>query len=136
VLLVPSLIVRGGRRVLAFDPELEALDFKSVPLFLDAKIKAAINDGLVAQKNRLTWDYEKHLSLVWPLPASVAPAGELRLGPSAGHVTVSAEELRLTVDFELRVRRDERLAPHAAADVISQCTRVNVAPKKMIMDER
>ena len=78
VLLVPSLVARGGGHLLAFDPELEALDFKSVPVFLDARIKAAINDGLAAQRNRLLWNFEKHLSYVWPLPASVAPKGELR----------------------------------------------------------
>jgi hypothetical protein len=136
VLLVPSFSVRGKRHVLAFDPVLEALDFKSVPAFLDARIKAAINEGLAAQKNGLFWDFEKHLSLAWPLPASVTPRGELRLGPSGGHVAVSEKDVRLTLDFELHIRRDVEVAPQSTDEVISQCTRVKVAPKKMIWDER
>lgn len=136
VLLVPSFAERGRGHVLAFEPVLEALDFKSVPVFLDARIKAAINDGLAAQKNKLSWDFEKHLSLVRSLPASLAPGAELRLGPSGGRVTVSAEEVRLTLDFELDVRRQSESEIQSPEEVISQCTRVNVAPKKMIWDDR
>ena len=43
LLLVPSLAPREGRHVLAFDPVLEGLDFKSVPMFLDERIAASIN---------------------------------------------------------------------------------------------
>lgn len=136
VLLVPSFGQLDGRHVLAFDPVLEALDFKSVPMFLDARITAAINDGLAAQKNRLVWDFEKRLSLVRRLPDSVAPGGELVLGPSGGQVTVSADDVRITLDFELRVRRDGDVAIQSREDVISQRTRVSVAPKKMIWDDR
>jgi hypothetical protein len=135
VLLVPSFALRGARHVLALDPELESLDFKSVPVFLDTKITAAINDGLAAQKNRLAWDFGKSLSLVRSLPESVAPGGELRLGPRGGQVTVSEDDVRLTLDFELEIARATS-ASQAAADVISPCTRVNVAPKKMIWDDR
>ncbi len=135
VLLVPSLAARGGGHVLAFDPELEALDFKSVPVFLDARIKAAINEGLAVQRNRLFWDFEKYLSHVWSLPASVAPKGELRLGPSGAHLAVSEQDVRLTVDLGVQVSREGE-STRQSPDVISQCTRVNVAPKKMIWDDR
>ena len=136
VLLVPSFGMRGEGHVLAFEPVLEELDFKSVPAFLDARIKAAINEGLAAQKSRLFWDFEKHLSLVWPLPAAVAPKGELRLGPGGGHVAVSENDVRLTLDFDLDIRREGDVALQSSDEVISQCTRVKVAPKKMIWDER
>ena len=134
VLFVPSFAERGGRHVLAFDPVLEALDFKSVPMFLDARITAAINEGLAAQKSALAWEFEKHLSLKRSLPESVEPRGEVRLGPSGGHVAVTESDVRLTLDFELDVRREA--AAQSADDVISQCTRVNVAPKKMIWEDR
>jgi hypothetical protein len=92
--------------VLAFEPVLELLDFKNVPMFLDGRIKEAINEGLAAQKHKLAWDFEKTLSLLRPLPEKVSPAGELKLGPTGGTVKVTAEEIRLTLDFALRVRRD------------------------------
>ena len=113
VLLVPSFAERGGRNVLAFDPVLEALDFKSVPQFLDARITEAINEGLEAQKSVLAWEFEKHLSLVRCLPESVEPPREIRFGPSGGHVAVTDSEVRLTLDFELQVSVRRDLAVHA-----------------------
>ena len=136
VLLVPSFVVRGSRHVLALEPVLEAVDFKSVPMFLDARIKAAINDGLAMQKSRLAWDFEKRLSLARALSDKISPKSEVRLGPCGGNVTVTDEDVRLTLDFELEVRRERDSAIHSTEEVISQCTRVNVAPKKMIWDDR
>lgn len=106
VLLVPSFAPRDGRHVLAFDPVLEDLDFKNVPMFLDGRIAEAINEGLAAQKHKLSWDFERHLSLVRQLPDKLSPSGEVRLGPSGGHVTVTPNELRLTLDFALRLQRE------------------------------
>ena len=117
VLLVPSVAPRGGRHVLAFDPVLEGLDFKNVPMFLDGRITEAINEGLAAQKNKLSWDFAKHLSLVRPLPAKVSPAGEIRLGPTGGTVTVTATEMRLTLDFALCLERDAMPASLRALDL-------------------
>jgi len=138
VLLVPSFVARGHRHVLALDPVLEALDFKSVPTFLGARITAAINDGFAAQKSRLAWDFEKHLSLVRALSDKVSPKSEVRLGPCGGNVTVTDVDVRLTLDFELEVRRERERdsAIQSTEEVISQCTRVNVAPKRMIWDDR
>jgi hypothetical protein len=106
IMLVPSFAVRSGGHVLAFEPVLELLDFKNVPMFLDGRIKEAINEGLAAQKRKLAWDFERTLSLIRPLPEKFSPAGELKLGPTGGTVKVTAEEIRLTLDFALRIRHD------------------------------
>jgi hypothetical protein len=106
VLLVPSFAVRNGGHVLAFEPTLEALDFKNVPMFLDGRITAALKDGLAAQKSKLVWAFEEQLSLVRALPAKVSPRGELELAPKGGMVTVTATDIRLTLDFGCHVRRD------------------------------
>lgn len=115
IMLLPSFVARNGRHVLAFEPVLEALDFKSVPMFLDGRIKEAINQGLAAQKHKLAWDFEKTLTLLRPLPDKLAPAGEVKLGPTGGRVTVTETDVRLTLDFALRVRRD---APPASLRVL------------------
>jgi hypothetical protein len=107
IMLVPSFVARNdGRHVLAFEPVLEGLDFKNVPMFLDGRIKEAINEGLAAQKHKLAWDFEKTLTLLRPLSDKLAPAAEVKLGPTGGKVTVTATDVRLTLDFALRVRRD------------------------------
>jgi hypothetical protein len=105
VLLVPSFVAPDhGGHVLAFEPTLEVLDFKNVPMFLDATIKDGVKEGLAAQKSKLTWSLEKHLSLVRPLPAKISPAGEVNLAPTGG--TVTATDVQLTLEFGFRVRRD------------------------------
>jgi hypothetical protein len=106
VLLVPSFVARDGGHVLAFDPKLEVLDLKSVPMFLDGGIKDAVKEGLAAQKSKLTWRFEEHLSLVRPLPAKISPAGEVNLAPTGGTVTVTATDVQLKLEFGFRVRRD------------------------------
>lgn len=115
VLLVPSFVAHGSGHVLAFDPKLEAIDFKNVPMFLDGRIKDAVRDGLAAQKSKLTWDFEEQLSIVRPLPDRLSPAGELKLAPTGGKVDVTPTELKLTLEFGFRVRRD---APPASLRAI------------------
>lgn len=105
VLLVPSFAARHGRHVLSFDAVLEELDFKNAPMFLDGRIAEAINEGLAAQKPKLSWDFEKHLSVVRPLPARLVPSGEVKLAPTGGTVTVTATDIRLTLDFSFRIHR-------------------------------
>jgi hypothetical protein len=66
VVMLASPGTKGGGHVLAFDPKLEAIDFKNFPMFLDGRIKDAVRDGLAAQKSKLTWDFKEQLSLVRP----------------------------------------------------------------------
>jgi len=117
VLLVPSFATRHGRHVLVFNPTLEALDFKNVPMFLDGRIADAVKDGLAAQKSKLVWSFEKHLTLVRALPDKMSPAGEVKLAPTGGTVTVTATELRFTLEFGFRVRRDAPPASLRALDL-------------------
>jgi hypothetical protein len=108
VLLVPSFAVRDGRHVLAFDPTLELLDFKNVPMFLDGRIIATVKDGLAAQKSKLVWRFEEQLALVRALPEKIAPAGEVNLAPTGGTATVTETDVKLTLAFAFafRLRRD------------------------------
>jgi hypothetical protein len=116
ILLVPSIVDRSGGQVLAFEPVLEALDFKNVPLFLDARISEAIKQGLAAQKDKLAWDFAKTLSLVRPLPDKVSPAGAVKLGPTGGTVTITATDVRLTLDFALRFHPEASKASQEAEE--------------------
>lgn len=106
VLLVPSIAVRGNSRVLAFDPVLEDLDFKAVPFFFDERIAEAINEGLASQKHKLAWGFEQALGLSRALPQRVQPGGRFDLVPADARVSVTANAMRLEVDFAARVTRD------------------------------
>lgn len=114
VLLVPSFAPVKGRHVLAFNPMLEDLDLKGVPALLDARLAGAVKDGLAAQRGKLAWDFEKTLTVSKPLPAKLSPAGEWKLAPTGGNVTVTATEVKLTLDFGLKVLRTEQAKPAEA----------------------
>ena len=120
VLLVPSFVERNGRHVLAFDACLEELDFKSVPMFLDERIAAALKDGLAVQKQKFVWDFAKHLSLARPMPAMVTPRGEVTLAPVHGNVAVTATEIRLTLTFAFHIEREELPASRRPAELPSR----------------
>ena len=129
VLLVPSFLARDGGHVLAFEPKLEVLDFKNVPMFLDGRIKGAVKDGLAAQRSKLTWNFEKQLSLVRALPATISPAGEVKLAPTGGTVTVTATDMKLTLDFGLSVRCDAPPASLRASELEGMPSRRHVASR-------
>jgi|GEM_PF-814706 len=114
ILLVPSIVVRRGHHVLAFDPVLEDLDFKRVPMFLDGRIAEAINDALLAQRSKLAWDFTKALGISHELPARLQPAARFELVPSGGNVVVTSDELRLDIAFEAHVLRRAAAEPVAA----------------------
>lgn len=110
VMLVPVFApapARPGGHILAFDPVLEELDLKNVPmLFLDGRIAEAIKTGLAAQRGKLAWDFEAQLGISRALPDRISPAGEACLVPTGGNVTVTATEMRLDLSFALQIRRE------------------------------
>jgi hypothetical protein len=105
VLLVPTIFERDGMNIVALDPVLEELDFKSVPGFVDERIVGAINEGLASQQQKLAWAFGKTLSVRLPLPTRVSPAGRFELSAVHGAVEVTETELRFTVTFQSRVAR-------------------------------
>lgn len=109
VMLLPVFAPAPGRpggHILAFDPVLEELDLKNVPMFLEGRIAEAIKTGLAAQKGKLAWDFEAQLGMSRALPDKISPAGEAGLVPTGGNVTVTATEMRLDLTFALQIRRE------------------------------
>lgn len=106
IMLVPSFVFRDGGHVLAFDPILEDLDFKGLPMFLDGRVAQAVKDGLAAQRNELFWNFEQHLSVLRSLPNKISPAGEVKLAPTGGSVSVTATDVRFTFDFAFTMTRE------------------------------
>ncbi|MCL2777455.1 MAG: hypothetical protein FWD73_05575 [Polyangiaceae bacterium] len=103
ILLVPAVAMKDGAQVLAFDPILEALDFKHVPGFLDERIVETVNEMLSAQKSKLVWNFTKTLSLHRPLPDKLTPHRRFDLLPVDGEVTVTANELWFTLHFNAHI---------------------------------
>lgn len=105
LLLAPSISrrERDGALVLAFDPTLEELDFKSVPGFVDDRITDAINEGVASQRRKLSWNLTRLLGSHSPMPPRVSPTGSLDVVPSAITVHVTASELRIEIDLDAQM---------------------------------
>jgi len=115
VLLEPTVVVgRDGAYSLRFEPEIEELDLRNVPAFLDGKIAAAINDGLASQKKKLSWAITRSLGVRLELPKRVSPKGRLEVFPSDVKLYISAEAIELTVRFQSRVVHVLEPAPISA----------------------
>lgn len=99
----PSAPRDQGAIVLAFDPVIEELDFKSVPGFFDERIADAINEGVASQRGRLAWNLSRLLGSSRRLPPRVSPGGSFELAPIAGRVDVTESDLHVDLDFEAQV---------------------------------
>lgn len=100
ILLRPSVVLRGGVYVLAFDPILEKLELKHVPGFLDERVAPALNETLAAQRQKLVWNFTKTLSMHRPLSDKLSPKVKLDLVPTGGEVKVTSSALELTLHFD------------------------------------
>ncbi|MBN9161308.1 MAG: hypothetical protein BGO98_41145 [Myxococcales bacterium 68-20] len=102
LVLVPRVSSRGRSHVLSFAPDLEELDVKLVPGFVDEKIANAIRDAISHHRDRLAWDFGRTLSKRLPLPANVSPSNTFEIFPVGGDVSVGEAEIRLALRFETR----------------------------------
>ncbi len=100
VLLEPNVIEhRDGAFSLRFEPQVEELDLRNLPAFLDGKIAAAINEGIASQKKKLAWNITKSLGVRLELPKRVSPKGRFELTPSGVKLFVTQQAIELTVTF-------------------------------------
>lgn len=102
LLFVPRISSRGRSHVLSFAPDLEELDVKLVPGFVDERIAEAIRAAISQNRDRLAWDFARTLSKRLPLPANVSPSNTFEISPVGGDVSVSEAEVRLELRFEAR----------------------------------
>ena len=115
LLLEPTVVMaRDGSHSLRFDAEIEELDFRNVPAFLDGKIAAAINDGLASQKKKLAWAISRALGVRVELPKRLSPKGRFELVPRDVKLYITAEAIELAVQFESRVVHVLEPAPISA----------------------
>ncbi|MBX3229140.1 MAG: hypothetical protein KIT84_02305 [Labilithrix sp.] len=117
LLLVPRVVTREPRRVLALEPVIERLDLKGVPAFVDGKIARAIGGAVAQHREKLVWNFAETLSRRLALPARIG-GGTFALSAVDGAVAVSAEDVKLTLRFEAAIARDT--APRSRRAPISE----------------
>jgi hypothetical protein len=110
LMFVPRVTSKGSSHVLRFEPELEELDVKLVPGFVDEKIADAIRNSIAQNRDRLAWNFARTLSRRLPLPRRVAPANTFEIFPVGGEVSVSEVEIILTLRFEARFEKRAAVA--------------------------
>jgi hypothetical protein len=105
-LMLQPLVVEddhGGR--LVFRPSLEDLDLKNVPSFLDSGALSLINKRLEAQGDALAWHFGQTLARAFPMPDTLTPVDQLKLGAGGGHVDVLDDAVIFTLDLALEFLR-------------------------------
>lgn len=105
VLLVPAVEIRDGAHALVFEPRIEQLDITNVPGFVEEAITGALEGTLATKRDKLTWPFGRRLALRKMLPERISPPTRFDLAPSGGEVTVTATEMRLSMELGARVRR-------------------------------
>lgn len=110
LLLSPQIVPHDGSHVLSFDPEIEELDVKRVPGFVDEKLANTIRTALEKNRDRLAWDFTRTLSIHLPLPTMISPPKTFELIPRGGDVAVSESDVRLVLRFEARFEQGEAVA--------------------------
>lgn len=109
VLLVPRVVFPdNGDKLLVFDPNLETLDFKHVPGFVDDRVADVVNEAISSQKSKLVWNFGKSLSLHKPLSDKLSPTPVFDLSPTGADVDVTDSVLSLSIRFAAKMIRQER----------------------------
>ena len=110
LLLTPHVVPHDGSHLLRFDPDIEELEVKLVPGFVDEKIANVIRSAIEKNRDRLAWDFTRTLSLELPLPSMISPSKAFELTPCGGDVSVTESAQHLAVDFEARFRERTAVA--------------------------
>jgi hypothetical protein len=108
LLFVPRVESTDSVHVLRFEPELEELEVKLVPGFVDEKIADSIRGAIAKIRERLAWNFARTLSKRLPLPAKISPRSTFEIFPIGGDVSVDDRELQLMLRFEARFERERR----------------------------
>lgn len=119
VVLTPDL----GEEVLAFKPELEAMDLSWVPSVVDAAIVEKINQELSRKQVELTWHFTKTLSHLFALPRLLSPVNALDVRVAWGKVRVSEEAMVMAVSLHTHVLREE-----AGEQALARVSSAPIAP--------
>lgn len=100
LMLVPRVVARDFAHALSFEPVIENLDLKLVPGFIDDAIAQAISEALTRSHERIAWNFTRTLARSLALPSGFSPARCFEIRAAQGAVSVTDDELRLTIRFD------------------------------------
>ncbi len=105
VLLLPKITGRKGHQQLVFRIELEHAELLGAPAWFDARLTDRINKEMGERNVQLSWDFIKTLSHPFALPDMLEPVETFAMYGEHGSVTISADALKLKVDFRAEITR-------------------------------
>lgn len=102
-LLVPYVNDREGDPRLVFELQIEEIDIKYFPDFLDEAIARRINEELDANRARIGWDFGDTLSVSIWLPDDLEPSSVMNLKFEQGDVKVTDDALHLRSPMDINL---------------------------------
>jgi len=111
-----------GEHVLAFRPQVEAIDVSWIPEVFDRRIVEKINQELQEKHLEIAWRFAQTLSHRFALPGFLRPIAALDLGVVSGKVRIRDEAMVMAVTFKTHVVRDNAspIRPIAAGPSIEK----------------
>jgi hypothetical protein len=118
LLVVPSIEMRDGNRVVVFAPEVDALDLALLPDVGDTELRAFINRELQAKRIELPWNYHETLDHQFALPDWFRGGAIFEIRSNGAAVKVTNEAIGLAIAISASVAMDEqpREARHLDAE--------------------
>jgi len=105
ILLRPDVVADADGRRLVFLPELEKMDLKNVPGFIDSGITEMINRRLAPQVGKLAWHFGKTLRTSFPVSRQLPGVDSFELDAEGATVEVTADAFVLTLSLAMHFLR-------------------------------
>lgn len=105
VMLRPEVLPEKHGGKLRFRPELESVDVKNVPAFIDRGILALVNRQLSARADEMVWNFGQSLGLAVPLPPLLEGVSTLQLDARNASVQITDHAIELGLTLSLHFLR-------------------------------
>jgi hypothetical protein len=107
LLVIPSIELRDGNRVVVFAPEVDALDLALLPDVGDAEVRAFINRELHEKRIELPWNYHETLDHQFALPGWFGRAAIFEIRSNGAAIKVTNDQIGLAIAISASVAPGE-----------------------------
>jgi len=110
--MVPTVVAGPDGPVLAFVLDIDDLDIKYLPQFVERSVGKRINEALTKHATSIAWNFSKTLNRIVHLPKRLEIVRALELGPPQGCVQVTDDSIIIAFSLDVSFHH----APEVAVD--------------------
>lgn len=99
--MTPAVVAGPDGPLLAFKLDVDELDIKYLPEFVDRSVARRINEALVEHATSIAWNFSKTLAGIVHLPQRLEMVRTLELGAPEGRVEVTETSIVITLSVDV-----------------------------------